>query len=363
MGLTSSSTFWLAILLSVGSVISTVWLWPKLAKNSISAFISRFLCLLVCQLSLLFCVLLGINNHFSFYVSWNELFGIGSNETETQITGWPGSSAPIHSQKTGVLRDIYSVDNSGQLWTARVTGPNSGLRNVFYVHVPDEYMQPENANVSYPVIVLLSGYPGHASSWISYIKIDDVQRQAINAGAEPAILVIPEVNIYGRDLECQDLPNQPKIGQFLTQDLPVFVKNTWRARTTQNAWGVAGVSSGGFCAASIATRFPNLFHAAASISGDVVPTGKYFDKMKFGTKPGTVLPALAAAPDVALLATSSKEDKLSYPPLKKLMANYRAPTTLTTSVSPTGGHNFKTWSKQFPLMFSWFSAVLYGPTN
>ena len=363
MGLIESSTFWASILICLTLVMGTMWLWPKLSANSIPKVLTRFLCLLLCQISLLLCVLLGINNHFNFYVSWNELFGIGPEQTETQITGWPGSSASIHVPKAGVLRDIYSIDKSGQLWTARVTGPNSGLRNLFYVHVPDEYLLPANANVSYPVIVLISGYPGKTFSWISYMKILDVQRQAIRDGAEPAILVIPEVNIWGRDLECQDLPKQPKIGQYLTQDLPVLVKNTWRARTSQNAWGVAGVSSGGFCAHSLTTRFPNVFHAGASISGDVVPTGKYFDKMPNGTKPGAVLPALAAAPNVALLATSSKADKLSYPPLKKLMAAYRAPTTLTTSVSQTGGHNFNTWSKQFPLMFSWFSAVLYGPTN
>ncbi len=54
---------------------------------------------------------------------------------------------------------------------------------------------------------------------------------------------------------------------YLTQDVRADALARYRVSLDPSQWGVAGCSSGGFCAANLALRHPGSFGAAAVIEG------------------------------------------------------------------------------------------------
>jgi diacylglycerol O-acyltransferase/trehalose O-mycolyltransferase len=129
------------------------------------------------------------------------------------------------------------------------------------VLLPDGYA--EQAQRRYPVLYLMHGGYGQPSDWTSR---GDAER--ITAGA-PVIVVIPG---DGNGGWCTDWHNGGRGGPpmwqtFHIRQLIPWVDASYRTISDRRGRGIAGVSTGGFCAMSYAARHPDLFVWAGSFSG------------------------------------------------------------------------------------------------
>jgi pimeloyl-ACP methyl ester carboxylesterase len=81
------------------------------------------------------------------------------------------------------------------------------------------------------------------------------------------VLVMPTINGTGH--QFQDCVNGPAVNDetYLTKDVRTDVYARYRVSHDPYEWGLAGYSSGGYCAANLALRHPGSFGAAAVING------------------------------------------------------------------------------------------------
>ena len=102
--------------------------------------------------------------------------------------------------------------------------------------------------------------------------------------AQPAVLVMPDAN--GGDkisLQCLNVRHGPQDATYLAVDLPSYLPTVLRVQPPGAAWGVAGYSEGGYCAANIALQEPDRYGAAGVMSGYFVPIQSQVPE---GSKPG-----------------------------------------------------------------------------
>jgi enterochelin esterase-like enzyme len=93
-----------------------------------------------------------------------------------------------------------------------------------------------------------------------------------DGAVQPAVLVMPDANGGPRiSLQCLNVWHGPQDATFLGVDLPGTLSRSLRMAPPGPAWGVAGYSEGGYCAADLALRYPARFGDAGVLSGYFVP--------------------------------------------------------------------------------------------
>lgn len=135
------------------------------------------------------------------------------------------------------------------------------------VYVPPETRGP------LPVIFLLPGFTG---DWTSFLEthpwkegvVKAYDRGVVAGELRPALLVMPDCFTRLGGSQFVDSALLGKYETYLTEEVTAFVDQSYVTDPTRRS-GVVGKSSGGFGAMRLSMRFPKLFGAAASISGDV----------------------------------------------------------------------------------------------
>ena len=83
---------------------------------------------------------------------------------------------------------------------------------------------------------------------------------------------MPDANGGARiSLQCLNQVGGPQDLTYLAVDLPNQIAHILRVQRPGSAWGVAGYSEGGFCAANMALRYPHRYGFAAVLSGYFTP--------------------------------------------------------------------------------------------
>ncbi|MER6809336.1 hypothetical protein ABT299_08655 [Spirillospora sp. NPDC000708] len=241
----------------------------------------------------------------------------------------------VHREATelGPKRRGHQRDpaEDGRVDRLDVEGARSGLGAQAYVYLPPEYFQPRYANRRLPVVIAVSD-DGTGSdtgtAWLRQARLPDAAVAAIRAGrAQPVIYAAvgavrrfapvrtPSASpVHGgpgkpggpdepggpqgpsgpgapdrshgpvggapepasravRPAGCLDLPGVPggQAETFLAQDLPLALAGTYRLPEARAGWGVAGIGTGGQCAARLAMLHSDRFTAAASLNGRFGP--------------------------------------------------------------------------------------------
>jgi len=150
---------------------------------------------------------------------------------------------------TGVLAKNYD--------TVELTAEHLGGMTVgFNIILPRDYA---TSTQRYPVLYLLHGYTDHYPAWVTYSRITDCAR------GYDEIVVMPEgdngfyTNSYAdKNLAWED---------FILLDLIPYVDGHYRTVTSRQGRAIAGLSMGGYGAMKIGLKHPEMFAAAASLSG------------------------------------------------------------------------------------------------
>jgi poly(3-hydroxybutyrate) depolymerase len=198
----------------------------------------------------------AVNYYYGYYKTWGALW--------TDVHGSTGNLGVISATTT----TSTTVLESGRLGWTSLPGKLSGYSRRALVYLPPQYAQARYAHLRFPVVELFHGTPGSPVSWDNVLQINRVADLLIARHAiGPMVLVMPSINGSGRDY--QDCVNGPHVRDdtYLTQDVRADVLARYRVSDDPYQWGVAGYSSGGYCAANLALRHRGSFGAAAVIEG------------------------------------------------------------------------------------------------
>ncbi|WP_217556021.1 esterase family protein [Streptomyces sp. GbtcB6] len=371
MGLTSDKTLALAILFAVLLFVGTVWSWPRLARRSWRAVSGRVGLLLATQLALFACLGIAVNQAFGFYASWADLLGTETDQgvvVDHTAGGPPGSPVQVVSTS-----EVHGMGGSlprtaGQIQQVDIAGRTTHIATPAYVYLPPEYFQPQYRTRTFPVVVVLSGYPGTARALVDKLHYPRTAQHLVRAGRmRPAILVMLRPTVAPpRDTECVDIPHGPQTETFFARDLPDAVRAHYRA-AKPGGWGIVGDSTGGYCALKLAMHHPDVYAAGAGLSPSYkapidATTGDLFQGDRNLRNRADLWWYLRhePAPDTSLLVTSSKVGETNYKATLKFIASVEATklTRISSIILDSGGHNFNTWRREIPATLEWISGRL-----
>jgi pimeloyl-ACP methyl ester carboxylesterase len=230
--------------------------------------------------------------------------------------------------------------------------------------VPPGYDAPTSAHQTYPVVELLPGYPGSPSTWFHAVRGVAALKDAMAAGrSHPFILVAPTMTVVpGRDTECVDFPGGPRVETWLTDDVRAAVTSAFRAEPGRTAWGLMGFSTGGYCAAKLSLRRPDLYVAAVTMQGDTTPqTPQVRNDPALNAQNSVPEILRTRRPPVSLLLAGTRQDRQSYAELSRLVPLVHPPTRAFVYVLNSGGHNAAVWNSMLPKAYAWLHDQLSAP--
>ena len=242
----------------------------------------------------------AVNKYYGYYQTWGSA---AADLTATGITSAP--QLPLDDSRQQLARILGRVTvgaaaaREGETVRLMVHGRLSHLDRTVYLYLPPQYFQARYARARFPAIELITGFPGEPQDWINVVGITQSYLTLLNDGAvRPAVLVMPDANGGPRvSLQCLNVWHGPQDATFLAVDLPGALARALRVAPSGPAWGVAGYSEGGYCAANLALLYPSRFGSAGVLSGYFVPGDD-----QFGNPVRTVNPF---GPDAALRALNT----------------------------------------------------------
>jgi len=268
----------------------------------------------------------------------------------------PTGSQPFTAQKVG----------TGRLAVTTLTGRTSGVTMKVWVWVPPQYDDPKYARTVFPVLMLYPGGDGASyTQWYSFGQPELVAAKSATNEVSPFIMVEPQMQLSaGLDTECTDLDGQPKVGTFLDTDVPAMIKENFRVLPARTAWGVAGASSGGYCAARLLFAHPDRFSVGVTLGGYFqidTPLAAGHSAAAKATSPAAIASG-ANPPDVWLRAWTSSSEGLSVSQNQAFLNVVRPPTKADLKLLPGGAHTWTTFTKMLPDTFAFFTEHLDKPS-
>jgi enterochelin esterase-like enzyme len=267
------------------------------------------------------------------------------------------------------------------LFETMIRGTLSGISRTAYIYLPPQYFQPRYATYRFPAIELLHGSPGTPEQWVDPMNVLPTLDDMVATGkADPVVLVMPDTD-GGRQysLQCLNAVGGIQDATYVAEDVPDFVAASYRVQPPGKAWGVAGLSEGGFCAANLALQYPNRFGDAGSMSGYFAPLDNLSPRrgrpgaapiytlpfrghpaLKARNTPGkyvTRLPAGALIPQFFLSAGARDgQDVQAAESFRQELQLYQANVPLV--LIPGASHDARAWRRAEPPMFGWMTPQL-----
>jgi pimeloyl-ACP methyl ester carboxylesterase len=348
--------------------LATVLLWSRLRGPRPLRIAQRFVLIGLCQGTAVLLAALMINNSFQLYTSWSDLFGDNGSVGRIQagnpmITATTGvEAASGGADRTLPNARLFQPDGQPGEYRAVITGPASNVTGDVLVWLPPEYREKAYRHAEFPVIQLLSGYPGTPGSWFRTLAAPVMLENEVRAhAAHPAILVGATINVDPpHNPDCSNIPGGPQVATWLMRDVRTLIETSFRTATERSGWGLMGYSEGGLCASKLALQYPGEFAAAVSMSGDDHPDG---DLLAPGTalydenSPLWLLQHRPPAP-VALLLTGTLQDGSTAAEAVAMSSAARAPTAVERLIAERGGHNAGVWRAAEPAAYDWLSRHL-----
>jgi enterochelin esterase-like enzyme len=274
------NVFFLILIVAFGALL----FWVAMAKQLVFRVFAACLAFLPAMVF----GIAAVNKYYDYYQTWGALFNDLSNGGSGGIPKYSagGLNAGKHIQQD-LNRDTNTYEDSivGFQFHTTITGPETHISRDVYVYLPPQYFQKAYAHYKFPVIELLHGSPGMPSSWIDILNVIPTFLDLLaNHQAEPAVLVMPDTDggeHYG--LQCLNNPGGIQDMTFVAKEVPEVIAKLLRVQPPGKAWGIAGYSEGGYCAANIALNVPGGFGYAGVISGYFAPIESQVPE---GNKPG-----------------------------------------------------------------------------
>jgi enterochelin esterase-like enzyme len=364
-----STLFFLLLMAFFGAMM---W-WLVIAKQVVFRVLAAFLAFLP---AMLFGVA-AVNKYYDYYQNWNSAIADITGQGTPPGTGHaarPGAPTNL-SSFLGHAIDTQLAAQYGYTLHMWVHGRLSGLTRSVYVYLPPQYFAPAFRSYRFPVIELIHGFPGEPQDWITVLNITTTLDTLIREGrAQPAVLVMPDANGgRGVSLQCLNQVNGPQDATFLAQDLPLHIARTLQVQPPGRAWGIAGYSEGGFCAANLSLQYSRTYGYAGVLSGYFKPIDNQLShpsrkvqpfggdaRLKRLNTPAYLLRTLPAGtpiPHFWLGAGRADGGDVRQAEIFDQLLQLRQPA-VTLDLVPSGGHTMFTWRMLAMPMLEWMTPKL-----
>jgi enterochelin esterase-like enzyme len=316
---------------------------------------------------------LAVNKYYGYYQTWGAMGADLTQQGAGAASGIPDVKLAGDSRSgtlDGSRSHLKTAQREGYLMRLTVTGQRSHLTRTVYVYLPPQYFQPAYRAYRFPAIELIHGQPGAPQNWITVLGVTrDFDRLLADKRAQPAVLVMPDANGgVTISLQCLNQVGGPQDLTYLAVDLPGEIARQLRVAPPGRAWGVAGYSEGGFCAANMALRYPHRYGFAGVLSGYFVPldnqptgSGRHVspfggdDRLREQNTPFDELlnlPATTVVPRFWLGAGGADRQDVAYAERFLQELRPRQPDAPLT-INPGTAHSVNTWRALDPPMLSW----------
>lgn len=309
-----------------------------------------------------------LNDQYVFYSSWSDLFGTRSGHVVEQHGGATQHAMGAKVKGPGVGRAgsnaDYRLPQPGhRLQTYSVRDATSGATARVLVYLPSGY-DPTSSR-TYPVILGLHGYPSTPNGFARQNFLSSADQLTAQHRLAASIFVIPTIDVpVGLDTECLNGPaGRPQTETWLAREIPDWVVHHLRVRAERTSWATVGYSYGGWCAAMLTMRHPDVYAGAIVLSGYFRPDfGTGYDPYRHsGLRPFDLARlARTAPPPVALWVFASRQDGLAFPSTQRFLADARPPLAVTATIVPVGGHREGVYQPYVPTALTWLGRTLPG---
>ncbi|MGW4349566.1 alpha/beta hydrolase [Streptomyces sp. NPDC004690] len=373
MSLTGTAFLYTTVALAAVALALPFLLWTRLRGPRPLRAAVRALMLLFTQATAVTLVFVLVNNANNLYDDWADLLGTGDHVRKAADLGADGTGGIAYRKLPKVRQDFGRADGPGMhaaggVRVTRLKGRVSGVDAEVYVWLPPQYDAPAYRDRKFPVVELLSGYPGSAKAWFGSMHVHEQLEPLMRAGrVAPFILVSPRTNLIAKaDTGCANIPGTVNADSWLSIDVPKMVTDNFRALPAPDGWAAAGYSAGAHCAAKLAVAHPDRYRAAISLSGYNDPIGERDSlaaqsvALRRANNPYVLLREARTPPRVALYLSGEAGD--GYEAAVALAQVAKAPTTVRPVFLPrsAGGHTMALWRPQVPTAFRWLTEVLDG---
>ncbi|MEW1638354.1 alpha/beta hydrolase-fold protein [Streptomyces sp. NPDC093801] len=293
----------------------------------------------------------------------------------------PNSKMSMPTNPTAQFKNASTLPDGTHVAVTELDGKKSGFKGKVWVWAPKEYNDPKFAKSGFPVMIAL---PGGAGYPINYWMGTDLKLQSSiskwysEGKSKPFILAMPVLNPQPDEPKAiywdgSDIPGQPKMGTWLTDDVPDLMRENFRTVKSRDGWAFMGSSTGGFSSLKAVLKYPEKFKAAICSGPDIVPDSPLWvghDKEKAENNPELLAKQLIdkkGAPDVylAFQVGDNESNKKTLPDVQKFVSTYtKGPIHTSLRVIPGGQHNAKTYVPNMgegPIEF--ISKVMEGPVE
>ena len=203
----------------------------------------------------------AVNKFYDYYQTWggmiNDLTSQGTGSIPKYAAAGTGTSKQF-DKNIGRVTSRAEDAQVGYLFQTSVTGLHSHLTRDVYVYLPPQYFQKSYRHYKFPVIELLHGSPGDPQAWVDVMAVIPTFLSLLETHPkDAAVLVMPDTDGGTRyELQCLNDPGGIQDMTFVARDVPDAIARIARVQPPGQAWGVAGYSEGGYCAANIALQDP-----------------------------------------------------------------------------------------------------------
>ncbi|MGI8881607.1 MAG: alpha/beta hydrolase [Jatrophihabitans sp.] len=363
--------------LTVAAPVLAFVLWSRLPGPLAVRGLIRLAMVVTSQIVAVCLVAAAVNDYEYFYKSWSELAGGAAQFAGSPpATGAPrtapndrqhgrlGRGGRISARTDTSFSTAAQWTSRGRLESVQIEGELSRLKSHAFVYLPPQYFQPAYRHTLFPALEVFTGYPGIDQYLIARLRYQDVLLDLIRRqAARPMVLIMMRPSVtFPLDSECTDVPAGPQAFTFFADDVPTQVASNYRVLPT--GWGTIGDSTGAYCATKLAMLHPEVFNAAAEMSGYFFAlkdrtTGDLWGGSRVIRDLNDLKWRLAhlPAPPVSILVGTSKSEKGpdGYAEARRFVRLVKAPMTADMMTVPHGGHNTATWTAEIPAALTWLS--------
>ncbi len=218
----------------------------------------------------------AVNKYYDYYQTWGAIAADFTNQGVATLPQAPhlGNKNGNTISRLGLSPEARAeAAQTGYLFETVIRGKLSKISRTAYIYLPPQYFQARYATYRFPAIELLHGSPGTPEQWVDPMNVlPTLDDMVATRQADPVVLVMPDTD-GGKQysLQCLNAAGGIEDATYVAEDVPDFVAASYRVQPPGRAWGVAGLSEGGFCAANLALQYPGRFGDAGSLSGYFAP--------------------------------------------------------------------------------------------
>ncbi|MFE7317412.1 alpha/beta hydrolase [Streptomyces sp. NPDC057555] len=283
----------------------------------------------------------------------------------------PAARMPAGPQ--AAFRTAATLGDGTRIGVTTLRGRKSGFTGEVWVWAPKEYYEDRYRNSAFPVLIALPGSYGFPVNYWSRTDLS-LQRTVTDLAAlgrgRPFIVAMPVLNADARHYyDGSDIPGQPRMGTWMSDDVPDLVRANFRTFASRDGWAFMGSSSGGFVALKQVLAHPDRFKAVIASGPDTRPDSPLWRghgaEMR-ANDPGRLAQRLAArpgAPEVFLQFQIGAQER-GRAGLERFIERYaKGPVHAHLHVIEDGGHNARSYVRGMrDASLEAISRVLRGPT-